>query len=501
MTASIEARKAHAATRWALLGDRLRTITPETVARTAIGLVVLAIGLWLAATSWPALAPFAAGLVIAYSVLPIANRLDRFMPRVLAALLAELVAVAILVGVAFLVVPPLVNSLLIVGKLLPTGDQVNGRLDQLQQVIGQLQEPTRSIVITVSQQVTANLQSAIDGVVNGAAQFITAQILGFAGTLSFVLGLLVIPAWVLTLVADDRTIRRRASGIIAPSLRADVLALARIADRAFATFLRVRVVLSIATGLLVWVGLVAAAAAGTNLGIGIGPYRYAVAAATLLGILQLIPELGFFLGIFPILLVAIVQSPADALVIFGVYWGANRLAGLLVEDRLTTGVLDVHPALLIPGIVVLSQFGLLWTLAAAPLMAIGRDVVRYLHGRLAEPPQPAGLLPGERRARRAAAPVAVPVPSAYRSVTDKQDRGGAAGASSASRASSSSSGTSASAGRSSSASSSPRATGPAAPSVAPARVAAANLPASTFAPSFSAADLGLPPAIERSQPS
>jgi len=323
-------------------------------------------------------------------------------------------------------------------------------------------------------------------VVNGAAGFITTQILGVAGTLSFVLGLLVIPAWILTLVADDRTIRRRASSIIAPSLRADVLALARIADRAFATFLRVRVVLAIATGVLVWVGLEAAAAVGPS--IGIGPYKYAVAAGTLLGILQLIPELGFFLGFFPILLVAIVQSPADGLVVVGVYWGAAKIASLLVEDRLTSGVLDVHPALFIPGIVVLSQFGLLWTLAAAPLIAIGRDVVRYVVGRLAEPPQPAGLLPGERRARRAAAPVTVPVPSAYRSLTGKEARRVTSGPSaSASIAPASSASTASSR--------------PAVPSVAPARVAAATLPESTFAPSFSAADLALPPVIERSIPS
>jgi len=473
MAASIEARKAHASTRWALLADRLRTITPESVARTAIGLVVLAIGVWLALASWPALAPFAAGVVIAYAVLPIANRLDHYMPRVLAALLAELVALAILAGVALLVVPPLISSLLVVAKLLPTADQVAERLASLQGQLGQLQEPVRGIVLTVATQVAANLQTAIDGVVNGLAGFVTAQILGFAGTLSFVLGLLVIPAWILTLVSDDQAIRRRAASVIAPSLRPDVLALARIADRAFATFLRVRVLLSIATGVLVWLGLEAAAAVGPS--IGVGPFKYALAAATLLGILQLIPELGFFLGIVPILLVLIVQGPVDALVVFGVYWGASKLASLLVEDRLTAGVLDVHPGLLIPGIVVLSQFGLLWMLVAAPLMAVGRDLVRYLVGRLAEPPQPAGLLPGERGSRRADAPASVPVPSVYRSLADRQARRGA----------------------SASASPSPSSAG----SVAPARVAPSTLPETAFTSSSPAAELVLPPAIERSTPS
>ena len=410
MAASHDARKAYAAARWAALADRLRSITPETVARLALGLGTLAVCGWLAAASWPALAPFAAGLVIAYTVLPLANRLDRFMPRVLAALIAELVALAVLAGVAVLVVPPLVRSVVIVAGQLPTGDQVSAQLDQLQQTLGQLDEPVRSVVLAVSTQVATNLQAVLEGAVNGMAGFVTQQILGFAGTLSFVLGLLVIPAWVLTMVSDDRKIRRQALAVVAPGLRADVLALARIADRGFGTFLRVQVTLAIVTGALVWLGLEGAHS------LGIANFPYAIAGAALLGLLQLIPELGFFLGLFPLLLVLAVSGPLPAATALVVYWGAARLASSAVETRVSRGVLDVHPALLIPGIVVLSQFGLIWTLIAAPLIAVGRDLVRYLAGRLADPPQPAGLLPGERPAGRSGVPATVPVPSAYRSV-------------------------------------------------------------------------------------
>lgn len=410
MTATIDARKAYAAARWTAFADRLRTITPETVARVAIGAVAVGVAGWLAAASWPALAPFLAGIVIAYAVLPIANRLDRFMPRVLAALLAELVALVILAGVAVLVVPPLIRALVVVAGMLPTGDQVDQRLQDLQNTLGQLQEPVRGIVLAVTSQVVTNLQSVLEGIVNGAAGFVTEQILGVAGTLSFVLGLLVIPAWVLTMVSDDQQIRRRATNLISPGIRSDVVALARIVDRAFATFLRVQVLLAIASGVLVWIGLEAASS------LGIAQFRYALAAATLLGVLQLIPELGFFLGLIPILLVLLVSGPVPAATGLVVYWAATKLAGMLVEPRVTRGVLDVHPALLIPGIVVLSQFGVGWTLAAAPLLAISRDLIRYLAGRLADPPQPAGVLPGERQARRATTPSSVPVPSAYRSI-------------------------------------------------------------------------------------
>ena len=91
--------RAYARTRWALLRDRLSTVTPEAIGRGALAVGVIGLSVSLAVGSWPALAPFIAGLVIAYAVLPIANRLDRFMPRFLAALIAEIVALAIIVGV------------------------------------------------------------------------------------------------------------------------------------------------------------------------------------------------------------------------------------------------------------------------------------------------------------------------------------------------------------------------------------------------------------------
>ena len=52
--------------------------------------------------------------------------------------------------------------------------------------------------------------------------------------MTFVLGLLVIPAWILTVVADERTIKRRATGFVAPAIRTDIVAGFRIVDRALA---------------------------------------------------------------------------------------------------------------------------------------------------------------------------------------------------------------------------------------------------------------------------
>ena len=78
-----------------------------------------------------------------------------------------------------------------------------------------------------------------------------------------------------------------------------------------------------------------------------------------------------------------------------------------METRISRGVLDVHPGLLIPAIVVLSEFGPFWLLAAAPIVAIMRDLVRYANGRLGDPARPANVLPGEKRQAAVAGAVVV----------------------------------------------------------------------------------------------
>ena len=404
LTASPEAREA-SLREWSGLKARLQTVSPRSLARGALLATAIAVPAWVAIASWPALLPFAAGLVLAYAVLPVANRLDRYMPRVLAALVSVAAALAVIIGALLIIVPPLVSGVVDVISRLPSRDQVQTTIDQLQAQLGTLPDPFRSIVLVVATDVITNLQGILSGFVDGFGQFLTDQILGILNTASFVLGLLVIPVWILTLVSDERRIKARSTRIVTPALQADLGALVRIADRALSTFLRVRVVLAFATGVLVWLGLVIARE------LGLGEYRFAVAAATLLGMLQLIPELGFYLGFFPIVLVAAIAGPVPAAAAAVIYVGSVRLASMAIETRLSKGILDVHPALLIPAIVALSQIGLIWLLAAGPIVAIARDIVRYLSGRLAEPPKPAGVLPGERATTAA---VAAPVASVYR---------------------------------------------------------------------------------------
>ena len=112
-----------------------------------------------------------------------------------------------------------------------------------------------------------------------------------------------------------------------------------------------------------------------------------------------------------------IGGPVPAATALVVYLAAYQIGNAVVETRVSRGILDVHPALLIPALVVLTQFGGLWLFAAAPIVVILRDTVRYIAGRLNNPPAPANVLPGERvptRRRREPRASGASTPSVYR---------------------------------------------------------------------------------------
>ena len=68
----------------------------------------------------------------------------------------------------------------------------------------------------------------------------------------------------------------------------------------------------------------------------------------------------------------------------------------------------------------IGQLGILWLLLSAPIVAIAADLIRYIHGRLSEPPLPAGVLPrseGQPATAATAVPAARPAPSVYQPAT------------------------------------------------------------------------------------
>jgi predicted PurR-regulated permease PerM len=392
---------------WAELRDRLATVTPAAIGRLILTVGVAAVVFGVAAATWPTLLPFVVGGLLAYAVLPIVDGLDRFMPRVLAAVLTMLGVLAALVAVIVIVVPPLAQGILTVAGEVPTGDRID---EAVAGALAGLPESTRESIGPAIVDLTARAREALNGASGQVGQLVPTVVRAAVGVVGAVLGLLVLPSWLLVVLSDQRRARTALDREMAGWLRTDAWAIIRLFDRAAGTYLRGFVVIAILTGIVTWIGLTIVPRLG-------GPtFQGALALATLAGALQVVPAVGPILGLAPALLLLLVD-PQRAAAYLIVYITSRVLVGWVVGGRTDVSRVRVHPAFLIPGVVVLSQLGPFWLLLSAPILAFTSDLVRYLHGRLSEPARPAGVLPGEplpTAAGRGAVPRIPPVYAAHR---------------------------------------------------------------------------------------
>jgi len=414
---------------WRLLRARLSTITPQALGRGILSTAVVVVAVLLARTTWPALLPFAIGGLLAYTIYPVVDRLDRVMPRVLAAALALAGGLGVLVLVVAVVIPPLVAVSIQFFRELPDSTQLADVRAQLDAYLATLPEGARLLVVGILERVGAIARDGMSSFLDSIASLVVASVVGIFDTIGFVVGLILLPLWTLSVVRDGGSLRAQLASNFAPSLRADAMALLTIVHRALGTFLRVQLAAAGAVGVAVYVGLQGVERAE------IATYPAAIALAAFMGTAQVIPQLGGLIGALPIALLALARQddPAATIALLVVYVVALQLVKLAVGARLGRD-LNVRPAIALPAFAVISQIGLVWLLLSAPILVIARNTVRYLRGRMSDPPLPAGVLPGQRTAKRPSPASAATLPPLYRHATGGTRRGQAGGAVSATAA-------------------------------------------------------------------
>jgi predicted PurR-regulated permease PerM len=257
-------------------------------------------------------------------------------------------------------------------------------------------------------QILGNARNFLQNTLTQLPQIGLAAVVALLNTVGVLLGLLVIPSWILTVVRDQPAGVRAANRSLPASMRADASAAARIVDRSLGLFLRGLVLESLAVGGLTYAGL-------RSLELfGFQAVLYPLPLATLTVLLNLVPVVGPIVsGLVAILVGLITAGPSTAVAILGVYVAAQQLANRLVGSRIEGRLVNIHPGILAVVAVALSQLGLGWTLLTIPIVAISRDLFQYTYGRVSDPPRPAGVLPGERLpAASTSTPSSVPL--AYR---------------------------------------------------------------------------------------
>lgn len=354
------------------------SVNPRVALFVVVALIVIAT-VWSARAS---LTPFAVGLALAYLVAPPVARVHRAMPawlrqrqvsRSLAILLVYFAALASIVGLGALIVPPVVREAQeLLAQAPRLAQAAYARVERVVDTyyIGAPDDVREVMDLVLGSDVAARVTASVAD----AAQRLVLDTAGaVTGTVVWLLALIIVPIWLVYLLGDKDRVMAGAIGLVPREFRPDVEAVRVICDRVLAAYVRGQLVITVILGVMVTVSLFA-------LGV-----PYALLLGVVVAVLGVIPFAGAILGAIPAIAVAASQSLRLAVIVVVVYTVIQQIDSYLVTPRLQSRAVALNPAVimfvLVLGHALIGPAGLL---VAVPFTAILRDVVHYLYLRVAE---------------------------------------------------------------------------------------------------------------------
>jgi predicted PurR-regulated permease PerM len=342
-------------------------------------LALYAVG-WLLISAAPALTPFVIGLVLAYLLMPIVDRLARGMPRWLAILLVYIGGIGLLsISIAF-IIPPVIDQVQQLFASIPDADRLLKMWNDLVQdyralVPDSVQQPVEQGIRNALQTAQANLA----GYLQGVGTFLFSQVLNVLNTLTFLIGFLIIPIWLFYVLNDRSQAAALVDRLLLPRARPDFWNIWSITDQVFSDYIRGQLLLGVAVGTMVGLGLLGLRLLGIEV-------PYILLLAIVAGITELIPIIGPIIGAIPGVLIGFfggeggVQAGVAVLIL---YIAVQQIENNFLVPRIIGESVGVHPAILTVVLIAMGQvFGLLGIVLAAPLTAIARDLFVYVYRRL-----------------------------------------------------------------------------------------------------------------------
>jgi len=350
---------------------------PNTRTRTLVTLAILAMLAWIVFSAGAALVPFLLGALAAYIMLPAVDFIDRHMPkfirgrrfsRTLSILIVYILVLGLTTGGISYFVPLVTSQAATLTLRLPRlWRQIESLLaydldDLLAGISPQIQETIRT-----------NVTQALNSLVDAAQKGVLATVSQLTATISFVIGMVIVPIWMFYVLHDNRRIERSFYEMIPASIRSDARAMVVIIDELLSAYLRGRLLVCLIVGVAATIVLL------------IFGIEMAVLLGTVAGVTEIIPIFGPYIGAVAPVLMALLDRPIKALWIALAFFAIQQLENMFLTPRISGDAVRFHPAMVMVIVVVGAELAGIWGLIlGVPLAAIIRDVARYLYLRTSE---------------------------------------------------------------------------------------------------------------------
>ena len=374
---------------WKRLRMCIISIDPTDLARLLLIVAGLATLYWVIHVSWSTLLPFQIGIILAYIMAPLVDRLQGYMPRWTAILIVLFIFLLVLFLVIAFLIPPLINQLSSLLQLLPNSDQLQQYYQRLNAYLDSLPEDYQNVVDEGIANALNGLRNNVMAYISGVINFAITAVLSVVNTFTFLLGFVVIPFWLFFVLNDIEPGKKALNQMLPASIRTDFWTTLTIINRVIGNYFRGQLILGTVIFFAVFIGLNILEWAGVE------GLRFKLLLAVFAGFMELIPFIGPILGSVPAIIVGLFHSWQSALAVALLFLVIQQIEGNLLVPRVVGDSVSIHPAIVMMLVILLAPFGLIWLIIAVPAVAIIRDIYLYFYGRLSKPPLPAGQLPRE----------------------------------------------------------------------------------------------------------
>jgi len=338
-------------------------------------LILLIVGLvivfWLLYALRSVLLPFAAGLVLAYLLLPLISWIEQRLPpkgrwqqpkRVSLIISIFIIMLAIVGVLSYFLISAIVNALYVLINYAP---QFIARglweLEHFAQLFQQqfpieAQQQVYNFMLEIGTAVGA----AIKGIFLTGVSFIPT-------TFGLIFGFAALPVFLFYLLKDSEKLKDGFYAAFSPPVAEHARNISSIIEGVLGRYIRAQLLLGFIVAYLVFIGLLI-------LEIELAPVLAAFA-----GVTELIPILGPWIGGITAVIVTLAIVPEKAIWVAVLFLVVQLLENTLLVPRVQGGYLRIHPAIVIVLLVLGAKFAGFWGLIlAVPLTAVVVQIYKYV---------------------------------------------------------------------------------------------------------------------------
>lgn len=276
------------------------------------------------------------------------------LPRIVGASVALITLAAILTGLGLAIIPPFV-------------DQVREFSNRLPSILSAAQHQFGAIKGLHTGNLSQSVKTVVDNYTTHPARIIGPLTQVGSEVVVIVTSLILVVVGAFTLAVNPESAVQFALRLVPVSGRGRMREVMSRVRSAWLGWMTAVALDMIVLGTLLWLGMVI---------VGL---PFAIGFATFSALLTVIPNYGSIVSAVPPILAALAESPSKAVLVLIVYLVVNQIEGNLLLPLIMARTVDMHPAVVAIGLlVVASLFGLIGVFIAIPLISLATILVQVL---------------------------------------------------------------------------------------------------------------------------